>query len=246
MLTTLKGKLLTNVSKLTLLNTSTEEEPIENPNIPLNSGADILTHFQKEWVELHEINEENAKNANSLAQTINNLHKKVSKDYSNVIEINQLLNTPPLLNKTIDVCFKQIKDLQKSFENTEKGLLDLEDAIERLELEKGKIEHKYQLALYKEKKLANLEKVREELATKQAHKLMEEEVRQRKILEERRQVFHDAFNSDLETYKSLGSIPKIKTNVQPSALLEEIQLDLDRNDLESFLNGQWKTIELLL
>lgn len=153
MLTTLKGKLLTNVSKLTLLNTSTEEEPIENPNIPLNSGADILTHFQKEWVELHEINEENAKNANSLAQTINNLHKKVSKDYSNVIKINQLLNTPPLLNKTIDVCFKQIKDLQKSFENTEKGLLDLEDAIERLELEKGKIEHKYQLALYKEKKL---------------------------------------------------------------------------------------------
>ncbi|KAF5279665.1 hypothetical protein FQA39_LY18249 [Lamprigera yunnana] len=238
MLTSLKGKLL-NVGKISILSTTNEEEPIKPPTIAVNAGAGILTHFQEQWAELHNINEENASNAAKLAQTINNLHTKIYKDHTNIIEIIQLLNATPTINKSIEICCQQVKDLQQSFEKVEKGILDFEDIVERVDLEKRKVEHKYQLALYKEKKLVHFEKLRAELATKHAELVAVQELQQKKALEERQQAFQDAFNTDLETFKSLGSIPKIEKNAsQSGALLEEIQLDLDQQDLESFLNSK--------
>ena len=235
MLTTLKGKLL-NVSKIGLLSPTSEEQPIKHQTHALNAGTEILTHYQEQWAELHNLNEENAKTAEKLAEKINVLHSKTVRDCDNVIDITQLLNSTPTVNKSMEMCCQQIAHLHKSFENVEKGILDLEDLIERIELEKRKVEHKYQLALYKEKKMIHFEKVRMEMAAKHTQIVAEHEMKQKKLLEERQQVFQDAFNDDLQTFKSLGSIPKIETSTQSSALLEEIQLDLDQNDLESFLN----------
>ncbi|KAK5647319.1 hypothetical protein RI129_002211 [Pyrocoelia pectoralis] len=236
MLTSLKGKLL-NVGKIGLLSPTSEEEPIKSPSKNLSAGTDILTHYQEQWAELHSLNEDNANNAAILAEKINTLHTKTSIDYTNIVEITQLLNATPTINKSIEMCCQQIKNLHKSFESVEKGVLDLEDLIERIELERRKVEHKYQLALYKEKKMAHFEKVRMEMATKHTQIVADHESKQKRFLEERQQVFQDAFNDDLRTFKSLGSIPKIETNNQSgSALLEEIQLDLDQQDLESFLN----------
>jgi len=237
MLTSLKGKLLNNVSKIGLLSPTSDEESVGSPSVALNTGAAILSHFQQEWAELHELNEDNAKNAAVLAETISSMHGKINKNYNNIVEITQILSAPPTLNKSVEHCLSQIRNLQQSFENTERNLLDLEDAIETLELQKRKVDHKYQLALYKEKRLANFEKSRTDLAAKHAQNLVEQELKQKKMLEERQQAFEEAFNNDLETYKSLGTIPKIETNVQASALLEEIQLDLDQQDLETFLNA---------
>jgi len=236
-LTSLKGKLL-NVSKIGLLSPTSEEVPVATPPAVVNAGTAILTHFQQQWAELHELNEDNAKNAAKLAESISIVHAKVSRDYNNIVEITQLLNAPPTLDKSVDSCLAQIRQLQHSFETTERSLLDLEDAIEALELEKKKVDHKYQLALYKEKKLLNFEKARSDLQTKHTQTLMDQEIKQKKMLEERQQVFAEAFSNDLETYRSLGTIPKIETNVQSSALLEEIQLDLDQQDLETFLNAK--------
>ncbi|KAB0805535.1 hypothetical protein PPYR_02523 [Photinus pyralis] len=235
MLTTLKGKLL-NVSKIGLLSPTNEEGPTKSPVNTLNAGADILTHYQDQWADIHSLNEENASSAAKLAAEINLLHTKTSVDYTNVVEITHLLNATPTINKSMETCCEQIKHLHTSFQNVEKGILDLEDLIERIELERRKVEHKYQLALYKEKKMAHFEKVRTEMAAKHTQTVAEYELKQKKLLEERQQVFQDAFNDDLRTFKSLGNMPKIETNSQSSALLEEIQLDLDQQDLESFLS----------
>lgn len=235
MFTSLKGKLL-NVSKIALLSPTTEEKSVNSPFIDVKAGSEILSHFQQEWAELHEINEQNAKSGAKLAESINEMHTKINNDYSNVVEIIQLLNAPQTINKSIESCLSQIRNLHDSFEKTEKGLIDLEETIEKLELEKIKVDHQYQLTLYKEKKLANFEKLRAELSAKHTESVLEQEFKQKRMLEERQQAFEEAFNNDLETYKSLGSIPKIETKVQPSALLEEIQLDLDQQDLETFLN----------
>ncbi|KAF2885236.1 hypothetical protein ILUMI_20955 [Ignelater luminosus] len=237
MLTTLKGKLL-HVSKIGLLSPTNEEKPIQKPSIDLNAGAEILSHFQQEWAELHELNENNARKATTLAETINNMHDKINKDYNNIIDIIHIVNGKPSLNKSIDKCAVQLQQLHESFQNTEESLINLEQIIDKIELEKKKVDHKYQLTLYKEKKLANFEKLRTELAVKHAQSVMDQELKQKKMLEERQQAFEEAFNNDLETYKSLGTIPKIETKVQTSALLEEIQLDLDQQDLETFLNSK--------
>lgn len=156
MLTSLKGKLL-HVSKIGLLSPTSEEKPIQKPSIDLNAGAEILSHFQQEWAELHELNEHNAKNASALAETINNMHEKINKDYNNIVDIVHIVNGNPSLDKSIDKCVVQLQQLHKSFQNTEKSLINLEQIIDKIELEKKKTDHKYQLALYKEKKLGEYE-----------------------------------------------------------------------------------------
>lgn len=83
---------------------------------------------------------------------------------------------------------------------------------------------------------------------------MQYEQKQKKTSEERQQVFQEAFEQDLATYKSMGTIPskiilfcvfsnfigllfaEINTiSSQPSALLEEIQLECDMEELSQFL-----------
>lgn len=54
---------------------------------------------------------------------------------------------------------------------------------------------------------ANFEKLRMELAAKHTQSVMEQELKQKRMLEERQQAFEEAFNNDLEIYKSLGTIP---------------------------------------
>lgn len=55
----------------------------------------------------------------------------------------------------------------------------------------------------------HLEQVRTELATKHAQNVINHELKQKDLLKERQQVFQEAFNTDLETFKELGAIPSM-------------------------------------
>lgn len=135
-----EGKVIVNAEK-----TQTSEEA--------NVGADILSHFQQSWVDIHNLNEENARKASLLSDEINKMQTKVANDYHNLSQIIHLLTVVPYLKNNIDNCVAQINTLHDSFEKIEKSLLTLEDLIEKIELEQRKIDHRHQFTLYKEKKL---------------------------------------------------------------------------------------------
>lgn len=54
--------------------------------------------------------------------------------------------------------------LEEAFEDVEAALYRLEDLNETLELQNKQLDHRFQLALYKEKKLAELDSVRGDLS----------------------------------------------------------------------------------
>lgn len=54
---------------------------------------------------------------------------------------------------------------------------------------------------------ANLEKVRKDLATQHANNVRETEKERSVIQKERQAVFQDAFQNDMNCYKTTGSIP---------------------------------------
>lgn len=103
--------------------------------------------------------------------------------------------------------------------------------------------------------IANLEVFRSNLAKEHAKNILDHEIKEKLKLEERQKVFQEAFKDDLEVYKNLGAIPSSELfsyimllnlssyfitginilSSQPSALLEEIQLDLDNDELDDFL-----------
>ncbi|KAK9745969.1 hypothetical protein QE152_g6453 [Popillia japonica] len=236
MLNTLKG--LLNAGK-EILN---EGKVIVNAEKPKRNvqesdmGADILSHFQQSWADIHSLSEENAKNASTVADQINIMHMKISNDYRNLAQAVHVLTIAPCLKTQVDNCAVQVTSIHNSFEKVEQSLLTLEDLIEKIELEQRKVEHRHKFALYKEEKLVNLEKARVVLSSKHAQDVVKHELKQKKMLEERQQVFEEAFRKDIETYKSLGEIPKIEiNNSQPSALLEDMQIDFDKKELDQFL-----------
>lgn len=177
-------------------------------NVNLNAGAQILNHYQQQWEEVHELNEENAKNSDILANMIEEMHKKVSNDHRSVSDISYLLsNGTQSLSESVTNCVTQLEDLNQSFESVEKDLLKLENLIEILELQERELEHRFQLALYKEKKLANLENLRVELTEKHTQSVMEHEKKQKHTLQERQKAFQEAFQTDLQLYKEAGTLP---------------------------------------
>lgn len=54
---------------------------------------------------------------------------------------------------------------------------------------------------------ANLEKVRQSLASKHADTVRESEKKMRLLQQERQAVFQDAFQNDLKYFKEVGKIP---------------------------------------
>lgn len=182
--------------------------PSSYTDVNLNAGAAILNHFQEQWEKIHEVNEENAQNAETLAKLIDEMHKKMNSDHRNILDITYLLsNGSSSLTESVVNCVTQVEALHQSFELVEKDLLQLENLIENLELQEKELEHRFQLALYKEKKLANLEALRLQLAERHTQSVSEYECRQKQLLQERQQVFAEAFQSDLQQYKQQGTIP---------------------------------------
>lgn len=132
--------------------TTTENNNIDLPILyDVNVGSTILKHYQDKWAELHEINENNAKNASDLAETIDNICTQLKKEHNCTIQIVQLLSSN--IKTSIDHCITRLNDLHVAFGNTEKLLENLEDLIETNELQQKKIEHEHELVLYKQNKL---------------------------------------------------------------------------------------------
>ncbi|XP_028131515.1 dysbindin protein homolog [Diabrotica virgifera virgifera] len=234
MLSSLKEKIL-NVS---LFHTGDEIQLPKKKLINVNAGAEILTHFQDQWEDLHKINEDNARKSEKIALEIDKISTYVSDNKKNLGLINHILITSKL-STNIDKCLKNIQELYNTSQTIENDLIQLEDLIEQADFNKLKEEHEYHLTQYRSRKEDSLASFKTELNAKHLKTIEEYEMKKNAVLAERQQVFQDAFKSDLEMYKTSGAIPgRIQQKTQNSALLEEIQLDLDQNELDQFFSDE--------
>ncbi|CAG9764727.1 unnamed protein product [Ceutorhynchus assimilis] len=202
------------------------------------TGAEILQHFQNHWEEIHKLNEENAKSADNVATAIETVSKNVEASKTNIDLISHIL-TSSNFTTNVAQCLSQVKELYATCESVEQKLVDLENLIEDVQFERTVKQHRQNLENYKIRKQEKLDKLKQSLEEEYKKKLSEHESNKKLILEERQKVFQEAFKSDLEVYKNLGTIPKVDLpKNQNGAILEEIQLDFDQNELEQFFNEE--------
>ncbi|KAG5897134.1 hypothetical protein JTB14_025087 [Gonioctena quinquepunctata] len=232
MLSSLKEKILS----VSLFNTTDEKQPCKKAEINLNAGAEILQHFQNQWEELHKINEENAKNAEKAAHEIERISAKINANKTN-LELIEHIFTNSKLADNISRCLNAINDLYRSSEKIEHDLIKLETLMDEGDFQRLQRQHKYHLDQYQIRKEESLETFKSNLNEKHTKKIADYDASKKIVLEERQKVFQDAFKTDLEMYKSMGTIPEIShSKKQNGALLEEIQLDFDQNELDQFFN----------
>lgn len=161
---------------------------IRSRNVNYDAGADLLHHFQLEWNELHELAEENAQNAQEADALIATINEKLELQWSNIITLNNSLGSIPQINQTLQTLMDQIGEvknqdfslkwfncklvftymydfslsgsLQELFEEVDSAIFELEDLQQILDLQSSQLDHRFQLALYKEKKLSELKDIR--------------------------------------------------------------------------------------
>ncbi|RZC39986.1 dysbindin [Asbolus verrucosus] len=232
MLSSIKDKLL-NVKKTVPLFSTSNDKGCVQCELNMNAGSEILTHFQNEWQTLHKTNEENAKKAQEVADTIAQVARKIDRDKESLGLMTHLLSNSNL-HANIVQCTEQIEQVYDSFNEVEEGLLQLEELIDNIEFENMKKQHRYHLQQYRLRKNESLQVLEASLKEKYEKSAAEHELKKQKELQERQKVFHEAFKNDLEIFKNFGTIPKLDLPKQPSALLEEIQVDYDEKELDQF------------
>ncbi|XP_055943222.1 dysbindin-like [Argiope bruennichi] len=207
-----------------------------------NAGANLLHYYQQQWQELHENDSINAKKAEEVDALIGNLHLYCVEHLSYIKQLNIQLAALPQLQTGIMDLMGKIGELEGLFEEVEDALVNLEDVIETQELQERQLDHRFQLAMYKEKKLADFEDMKAKLGEEHAHRVQEFEKRQSLILKERQNTFQEVFEEEVKEYKKHG-LKELRRRVssnssQKSVSLEEIDLEEDASALDEFLGDE--------
>lgn len=219
---------------LTVVENPKQKKCIKTRNVNLDAGADLLHHFQLEWNELHELAEENAVKAQEVDTFVTSIYQKLEHEWNNITCLNNTLAIIPKINNGIQNLMDQIGTLEEMFEEVEEALYQLEDLNEMLDLQSRQLDHRFQLALYKEKKLSELNSVKAKLASEHIDRVSKHEQKQQLMLKERQETFEEVFKGELEAYKATGCIPKIQTT-QEGPSLDDIVLDVDSKIFDQFL-----------
>ncbi|XP_046387191.1 dysbindin protein homolog [Ischnura elegans] len=201
-------------------------------NVNYNAGADVLNKYQSNWSELHQLTEENSKKAEGIDATIKSLHESFEKQWVAVGHICASISTVPQLLNGVQELMEQIGTLQTLFADVEGSLLKLEDMIETQELQEKQLDHRFQLAMFKEKKLGEIEQVKEELVRNHAEKVRDHEQRRQQVLKERQEAFGKVFEEDMQQYKTSGRIPKVESVLEHRGLVEGPAISLDDVELD--------------
>ncbi|XP_012251124.1 dysbindin-A [Athalia rosae] len=234
---TVQDGISASIRGLTTSENTKSKKPVNIRNVNYDAGADLLFHYQVEWNELHDLTEQNAGNAQVIDSLVASIHERLEQEWNSVIRLNNTLASVPKINNDIQNLMDQIGSLQELFEEVEGAIFDLEDLNETLELQSSQLDHRLQLALYKEKKLFELESVRAKLATDHSNRVLLHELKQQKTLKERQETFGEAFKQEMQEYKATGSVPKLP-NFHPVQSLDEVELDdTDSADLDEFLQS---------
>ncbi|XP_037043170.1 dysbindin protein homolog [Bradysia coprophila] len=220
---------------------SVDTSPLSNPllNINFEAGCKYLELRESQWKEIHQMNEDNAALADGIDENIKAMKDTSTRVLTEVNDFNIMLTSLPTVSQTLRLCAEMAAELGKNCKKVEKELVVLEDIQDRLDLEAAKRKHHLEMAVYKEKKLVELEKVRQKLLDVHVNNVQDYEKKLGEIQKERQAVFQDAFQNDLEDYKTLGKIPKVESiKPRPELTLEEISLDnRDTEALDNFLNN---------
>lgn len=121
--------------------------------VNFDAGCKLLERNEQIWEELHSNNESNAKKAETCDRLISKLSNSIQRRCVDLSDICVSLEIVPNVVKTLERCSATIIDINEKCTEVENQLYELEDLIEVLELQEKQLNSKFEMALFKERKL---------------------------------------------------------------------------------------------
>lgn len=124
--------------------------------INFNAGCKMLEHNEKHWEEIHAANESNAQKAELCDAMISKLNESIKKRCIDLNDINVSLEIIPNIVQTIENCSSIMIEINEKCTDVENQLFELEDLMEVLELQEKQLDRKFEMAMFKERKLGSI------------------------------------------------------------------------------------------
>ncbi|KAG7169870.1 Dysbindin protein-like [Homarus americanus] len=207
-------------------------------NMNLAAGSDLMQMYQTQWATMHHMAEQNAKVAQNIDGAITTLADECESQHSQMAEIHSLLAHLPNIMAQLHSMLATIGSMRGVFEEVEGGLMELEDLDEELSLQEQTLDLRLSLALAREKHTHRLNSLKNELSVTHQAKMLALEKHKEDERKEREKVFSDQFSEDIKYYKEQGHVTRRipSTEDEQGLKLEEVDLEQDTSELDSFLN----------
>ncbi|XP_061633069.1 dysbindin-A-like isoform X2 [Phyllopteryx taeniolatus] len=208
-------------------------------NLHFSAGLDILSRYEESWFLLHKKTKDSAQVAGAVDGDVVILSAHWEKRRSALTELQEQLQSLPTFISELDGITASIAHLEGDFEEMESRLVYLETLCCQCEQQTLKQQHIDQLEVYKKKKRRDLEALEVELNAEHAQKVAKlEQMRQQK-LRERQKVYEEAFNQDLEKYRSTGYLQHREPAEADMVVLDQMPVTnlSDQEALDDFLNS---------
>lgn len=124
--------------------------------INFNAGCKLLDKNEQIWQEVHAMNKANAEKSETCDAMISMLSDSIKKRCIDLSDINVSMEIIPNIVETIEKCSAIMIDINNKCTEVENQLYELEDLMELLQLQEKQLDSKFEMALFKEKKLGTL------------------------------------------------------------------------------------------
>ncbi|XP_061197626.1 dysbindin-like isoform X2 [Saccostrea echinata] len=205
----------------------------------LDAGADLLQRYQLIWKELHDNTEQNAKQAEEVDVLVNKLFVEYDRQNEVLGRLHEGAKALPLILSDLQNLTDVLAVLDEEYDRVEAALIQLENICEEQELQNAKLLDSQKLAAYRNRKMNELEKLKVQLAKEHVKKMQKVEKHKQIKLKERQEAFQDAFDQDVDYYRTHGRLERLSVSSSDSgkkADLGDIVVDSDPEGLDEFLN----------
>lgn len=175
-------------------------------SVNLTAGYELLGRNQSIWRNIRGLNEKNACLAAELDVRIIDAMETSEQQLTSITDLNLTLSVLPSIVDQLKTTTEMIEEINSNMSVVERKLMELEDLLDVLNLQERQLDRRFDMAMYKEHKMADLEKVREQLTTKHAENVVKHERNLKQVQKERQLVFQDAFQDDLKYFKETGNV----------------------------------------
>ncbi|XP_019735635.1 dysbindin-A-like isoform X1 [Hippocampus comes] len=204
-----------------------------------SAGLDILSRYEESWFLLHKKTKDCAQVAEAIDGDVVMLSAHWEKRRSALTQLQEQLQSLPAFICELDAITASIAHLEGDFEEMESRLIFLETLCCQCEQQTLKQHHMDQLEVYKKKKRRELEALEVDLNAEHAQKLSKLELARQQKLRERQKVYEEAFNQDLEKYRTTGCLQPREPTEADAVILDQMAVTnlSDQEALDDFLNS---------
>lgn len=223
--------------------------------VDLNAGFDLFKVFQDNWVLFHKDSVINVNKAGEVDRQLNVFIKEWQKYESYLEEFLGNLSVLPEVVSNIEVIQKRCDAIGLQTQKVEDLILEYEDACERYELEKCKVDMKIKLSQLVETKHAEytlkksfvdgskeVDAVTKEMSIKKIAGFPLNKQSEETEYAEKQKAYEDAFLDQMNQYIQYGEIEKPivgSIDAQDSVSVEDINInDSDLSTLREFLGPE--------